>query len=164
MPAGGRLLGFVPPEGPGVRNDVGVEVGDEVSLFYDPMISKLIVHAQDRPAAVRRLGRALDDYAVLGVPTNLPLLRRIAAHPAFAAGETTTRFLEEHTAHRNRNPSRPFPREAVLLAAAAELCKRARVPGTLRGRTLATARCLPPPVPGRGRHARGRGRALGRSA
>ena len=96
VPAGGRVLGFVPPEGPGVRNDVGVEVGDEVSLFYDPMISKLIVHAQDRTAAVRRLGRALDDYAVLGVPTNLPLLRRIAAHPAFATGETTTRFLEEH--------------------------------------------------------------------
>jgi len=74
LPAGGRLLAFLPPEGPGIRNDAGVETGDEVSLFYDPMLAKLVVHASDRASAVRRLRNALLDYVVLGVPTNLPLL------------------------------------------------------------------------------------------
>jgi 3-methylcrotonyl-CoA carboxylase alpha subunit len=120
LPTGGRLLAFDPAEGPGVRNDAGVETGDEVSLHYDSMLAKLIVYAPDRDAAVRRLRRALRDYTVLGVPTNLPLLRRIAGHPAFAAGETTVRFLEEHDLS-GAPPDSSVPREAVLLAVAAEL-------------------------------------------
>ncbi len=122
LPSGGRLLGFTPPEGPGIRNDTGFEAGDEVPINYDPMISKLIVHAPSRPAAVRRLRRALDDYEILGMSTNLPLLRRIAAAPAFASGETTTGFLEEHNLT-GPQPEPPAPREAVLLAAAAELSR-----------------------------------------
>jgi 3-methylcrotonyl-CoA carboxylase alpha subunit len=120
LPAGGRLLLFSPPEGPGVRNDVGVESGDEVSVHYDPMISKLVVFAPNREMAVRRLKRALEDYTILGVPTNLPLLRRIAGHSAFATGETTTDFLEKH---RLAEPpvEIPVPTEAILLAAAGEL-------------------------------------------
>jgi 3-methylcrotonyl-CoA carboxylase alpha subunit len=120
LPAGGRLLLFSPPEGPGIRNDVGVESGDEVSVHYDPMISKLVVFAPNREMAVRRLRRALEDYTILGVPTNLPLLRRIAEHPAFATGETTTDFLEKH---RLAEPpvEIPVPTEAILLAAAGEL-------------------------------------------
>ena len=96
LPVGGKLLRFAPSEGPGIRNDTGVETGDEVSLHYDPMIAKLIVFAEDREKAVLRLRRALGDYTVLGVPTNLPLLRRITDHPSFQAGETTIEFLEEH--------------------------------------------------------------------
>ncbi|WP_162924566.1 acetyl/propionyl/methylcrotonyl-CoA carboxylase subunit alpha [Rubrobacter indicoceani] len=95
-PAGGRLLAFDPPTGVGIRNDSGVETGDEVPLFYDAMISKLIVRAPDRGTAVSRLAAALDEYTVVGTETNLPLLRGIAATPAFAAGETTTDFLEIH--------------------------------------------------------------------
>jgi 3-methylcrotonyl-CoA carboxylase alpha subunit len=125
LPAGGRLLAFDPAEGPGIRNDAGVETGDEVSLHYDPMLAKLIVYAPDRDAAVRRLRRALRDYTVLGVPTNLPLLRRVAGHPAFAAGETTVRFLEEHDLT-EAPPDSAVPREAVLLAAAAELSLHAQ--------------------------------------
>ena len=124
LPAGGRLLAFDPPEGPGVRNDAGVEAGDEISLHYDPMLAKLIVFAPDRFSAVRRLRRGLGDYAVLGAPTNLPLLRRVADHPAFAAGETTVRFLEEHRLT-EASPEPPVPREAVLLAAAAEISRDA---------------------------------------
>jgi 3-methylcrotonyl-CoA carboxylase alpha subunit len=124
LPAGGRLLALAPPEGPGVRNDAGFEAGDEISLHYDPMLAKLVVYAPDRTSAVRRLRRALRDYAVLGVPTNLPLLRRVADHPAFAAGETTVRFLEEHRLT-DAPPEPPVPREAVLLAAAGELSRGA---------------------------------------
>ena len=124
LPAGGKLLAFAPTEGPGIRNDAGVEAGDEVSLHYDPMLAKLIVSAPDRDVAVRRLRRSLHDYTVLGLPTNLPLLRRIAGHPAFAAGETTVRFLEDHRL--TQAPPEPeVPPEAVLLAAAADLSRQA---------------------------------------
>jgi 3-methylcrotonyl-CoA carboxylase alpha subunit len=120
MPSGGRLEAFSPPEGAGVRNDAGFEAGDEVPLNYDAMLAKLIVYAPDRPAAVRRLRRSLADYEVLGPSTNLPLLRRIAANRAFEAGETTTHFLEEHGLT-EPPPVHPVPREALILAAAAEL-------------------------------------------
>ncbi len=120
FPSGGELLAFVPPEGPGVRNDLGFEAGDNVPLDYDPMLAKLIVAAPDRPTAVRRLRSSLADYGVAGVTTNLPLLRRIAHHPAFLEGHTTTGFLDLHNLTDPPAPE-PVPREALLLAAAAEI-------------------------------------------
>ena len=122
LPAGGKLLLFAPSEGPGIRNDTGVETGDEVSLHYDPMVAKLIVFASDREKAILRLRRALGDYTLLGVPTNLPLLRRIAHHPSFEIGETTIDFLEEHELT-EASPAPSPPEEAVLLAAAGELSR-----------------------------------------
>jgi len=120
MPSGGILKTFSPPEGAGVRNDTGFEAGDEIPLNYDAMLAKLIVYAPYRSATVRRLKRSLTGYEILGPSSNLPLLRRIAVHPAFEAGETTTRFLEEHSLTEPQ-PEQPVPREALLLAAAAEL-------------------------------------------
>jgi 3-methylcrotonyl-CoA carboxylase alpha subunit len=120
MPSGGLLETFSTPEGAGIRNDAGFEAGDGVPLNYDAMLAKLIVSASDRPPAVRRLRRALTDYEILGPSSNLPLLRRIAAHPAFERGETTTRFLEEyHLAE--PPPAKPVPHEALVLASAAEI-------------------------------------------
>ena len=120
MPSGGLLETFSLPEGAGIRNDAGFEVGDEVPLNYDAMLAKLLVSAPDRPSAVRRLRRALTDYEILGPSSNLPLLRCIAAHPAFEAGETTTRFLEGNNIIESK-PEKPVPREAMILASAAEL-------------------------------------------
>ncbi|HET6688225.1 MAG TPA: biotin carboxylase N-terminal domain-containing protein, partial [Rubrobacter sp.] len=120
MPSGGLLETFSPPEGAGIRNDAGFEVGDEVPINYDAMIAKLIVSASDRPSAVRRLRRALTDYEILGLSSNLPLLERIAAHPAFERGQTTIRFLEEHTLT-ELQPEKPVPHVALMLASAAEL-------------------------------------------
>jgi len=82
--------------GPGVRWDVGVEEGSIVSPHYDPLLGKLIVYGEDRPAAIRRLQKILDETVVLGVQTNLPFLQAVAAHPAFVSGETTTAFIERH--------------------------------------------------------------------
>jgi 3-methylcrotonyl-CoA carboxylase alpha subunit len=96
LPAIGRLALFALPEGPGVRVDAGLASGDEVTVHYDPLLAKLIVFGEDRAAAVARLGRALDELAVLGLTTNLPLLRALAAHPAYGAGDTHTGFLSEH--------------------------------------------------------------------
>ncbi len=96
LPSIGQVALFTPPEGPGVRNDVGVASGDDVGVNYDPLLAKLIVTAPTRQAAIGRLQRALADYAVLGVTTNLPLLQAIMTHPAFSAGDTTTDFLQTY--------------------------------------------------------------------
>jgi 3-methylcrotonyl-CoA carboxylase alpha subunit len=120
MPSGGMLQAFSPPEGAGIRNDAGFQAGDEIPLDYDAMLAKLIVSAPDRKAAVRRLRRALADYEILGPSSNLPLLRRIAANTEFERGKTTTNFLQKHDLT-ERPTERPVPREALLLAAAAEL-------------------------------------------
>jgi len=120
MPSGGLLEAFSLPEGAGIRNDAGFEAGDEIPLDYDAMLAKLIVSAPERQAAVRRLRRALTDYEILGPSSNLPLLERIAANSAFEAGETTTRFLQQHSLTEPQ-PAQPLPREALLLASAAEL-------------------------------------------
>jgi 3-methylcrotonyl-CoA carboxylase alpha subunit len=117
LPSIGRLQVFDPPLGEGIRNDQGVASGDEVTPYYDPMLAKLIVSGPDRTTAIARLQHALDHYGVLGVSTNLPLLRAIAAHPAFAAGATTTAFLNDvGLAGASFGSSTPDPE--VLIAAA----------------------------------------------
>ncbi|MBW8270893.1 acetyl/propionyl/methylcrotonyl-CoA carboxylase subunit alpha [Caldovatus aquaticus] len=100
LPSTGRLVHLRQPrEVPGrVRVDTGVREGDAITPHYDPMIAKLIVWGEDRPAALRRLVAALGEYEVVGVRTNLGLLRAIAAHPAFAAGELDTGFIARHAA------------------------------------------------------------------
>ena len=96
LPSPGRIAWLHEPSGPWVRNDCGVRSGSEVSSFYDPMISKLIVWGEDRPAAVARMKRALRDYAILGVTTNRDYLLDIIGHEAFAKGELHTGFVEQH--------------------------------------------------------------------
>ncbi len=96
LPSTGTVYSFVEPEGPGIRVDSGIEINDEISQFYDPMIAKLIVYGEDRPAAIERLKAALKQLAIFGVKTNAQLLLAIAIHPAFQAGLTFTNFLEEY--------------------------------------------------------------------
>jgi 3-methylcrotonyl-CoA carboxylase alpha subunit len=117
LPSVGHVALFAPPEGPGVRNDVGLASGDEVTVNYDPMLAKLIVAAPTRDAAIGRLQRALDDYAVLGLTTNIALLQAVVAHPAFAAGDTTTDFLETHAVADALQQNNFVPAEALCAAA-----------------------------------------------
>ena len=81
-----------------VRIDSGVRAGDAITPYYDPMIAKLVVHGENRGEAVRRLGAALAEYEIVGVKTNLDLLRAIAAHPDFARGALDTGFIARHAA------------------------------------------------------------------
>jgi len=97
LPSTGTISSFVSPGGPGVRVDSGVQSGDEISQYYDPMIAKLIVYGEDRPAAIARLRDALRQQAVFGVQTNASLLLAIADHPAFSEGQTYTNFLETYS-------------------------------------------------------------------
>jgi 3-methylcrotonyl-CoA carboxylase alpha subunit len=117
LPSTGRLVhvGF-PLEGADVRIDAGVESGDEITPWYDPMIAKLIVRGADRAAALARLRQALADVEIAGVKTNIAFLRRLAASRAFSRAELDTGLIE-----RNRTELFPEPAAAgtELLAAAA---------------------------------------------
>ena len=107
---------YAPPElrasgaGGAVRLDSGVEQGDEVSVFYDPMLAKLIVRGADRPLALRAMQRALAGWESSGLPTNVPFLRRVCASEAFSAGHVHTAFIEEHKAELlPSSPAAPWP-------------------------------------------------------
>ncbi len=93
-PSTGRLLRWRPPSGPGLRLDSGVVQGQEVSIYYDPMLAKLIAWAPGRELSLRRMEVALAQFVALGVATNLPLLRAVVGHPQFQRGEYDTGFLE----------------------------------------------------------------------
>ncbi|MET9542437.1 biotin carboxylase N-terminal domain-containing protein [Streptomyces sp. NPDC006553] len=94
LPSGGTVLALNEPAGEGVRTDSGLSEGTEVSSLYDPMLSKVIVHAEDRPTALRRLRAALADTVTLGVPTNAGFLRRLLAHEDVVKGALDTGLVE----------------------------------------------------------------------
>ena len=93
-PSPGILAALRLPEGPGVRNDIGVEQGSVVPIDYDPMLGKLIVRGADRPEAIGRLRRALCDYEITGVETTLPLFRALVADEEFLRGAFDVQWLD----------------------------------------------------------------------
>ncbi|MFH1843665.1 MAG: acetyl-CoA carboxylase biotin carboxylase subunit [bacterium] len=95
-PSLGHILRLREPAGPGIRVDSGFGQGDEVSMYYDPMIAKLSVHGADRAAAIDRALDALRQYVVLGITTNTEYLLEILDHEAYRAGDTHTGFLSDH--------------------------------------------------------------------
>ncbi|WP_409283419.1 acetyl/propionyl/methylcrotonyl-CoA carboxylase subunit alpha [Pseudomonas protegens] len=108
LPATGRLeLYRESAAGPGRRVDSGVEEGDSVSPFYDPMLGKLIAWGEDREQARLRLLSMLDEFAIGGLKTNLAFLRRIIAHPAFAEAQLDTGFIPRHQEQLLPAPSEP---------------------------------------------------------
>lgn len=97
LPSTGTLhLLKTPEESDVVRVDTGVEQGDEVSVFYDPMIAKLVVKGETREVALKRLLHALGNYHIEGVSTNIDFLKRVASNEAFVNAELTTTFVEKH--------------------------------------------------------------------
>jgi 3-methylcrotonyl-CoA carboxylase alpha subunit len=120
LPSTGTIVRWSPPEGPGVRVDAGVTTGSEVSVYYDPMLAKLIVFGSDRAHAVARLTTALESFGIDGVRANVPLLLWIARNDAFRAGDTTTSFLAKYL-DESIFTRDTLPREAALLCAAALL-------------------------------------------
>ncbi len=96
MPSSGEILFLKEPEGPGVRYDGGILQGSSVSIFYDPILAKLIAWGKDRPQAVERMLRALKEYEIGGIQTNIPFLIRVMENEKFKRGEYTTAFIEEN--------------------------------------------------------------------
>jgi acetyl-CoA carboxylase biotin carboxylase subunit len=114
LPSPGTISSLRVPSGPGIRDDSGVTEGSVISVHYDPMISKLCTWGETRDQAIGRMRRALAEYHVGGIKTNLPFHRVVMRHPAFIAGETDTGFIERHKA--TLQPATPDEEAAELAA------------------------------------------------
>ncbi|MCK5620686.1 MAG: acetyl/propionyl-CoA carboxylase subunit alpha, partial [Alphaproteobacteria bacterium] len=120
MPSIGRLSRYRPPEENGdVRVDTGVYEGGEISMYYDPMIAKLIAGGRTRDEAVQRMRGALDAYYIRGVSHNIPFLAALMAHPRFAEGRLSTGFIDEEypEGFRTQDALHDDPRLLVAVAA-----------------------------------------------
>ncbi len=130
LPSPGVIETLTTPSGPGVRDDGGAYQGCTISSFYDPLISKLSVWAPTRERAIARMRRALTEYVVTGIRTNLAFHEKLFAHPEFAAGRYDTGFIDRHKddllGHLRVNDDR---REAVAVALAVAAARMERATG-----------------------------------
>lgn len=101
LPDTGKLITYQPPQGPGVRVDDGFVEGQEIPIYYDPMIAKLITYGKDRNEAIQRMIRAIEDYRINGVKTTLDFCKFVMQHEAFVSGNFDTHFVS----HYFSNPS-----------------------------------------------------------
>ena len=127
LPSTGRLIHLAPPaESLNVRVDTGIEQGDEITPFYDPMIAKLIVWDVDRNAALARMRQALADYRIVGVTANVDFLSRLVACPAFANADLDTGLIEKSRDFLFPEQAEP-PKNVFFIAAVAELLREQAV-------------------------------------
>jgi pyruvate carboxylase subunit A len=96
MPSPGKIKMYRHPIGPGIRIESGVDRGSTLPLYYDPMISKLVVWDRTREDAIRRMRAALPGYIITGVKTNIPLVKTIMINEHFLRGDFSTNFIEVH--------------------------------------------------------------------
>jgi acetyl-CoA carboxylase biotin carboxylase subunit len=125
LPSPGTITAYRPPEGPGVRNDSGVYLGSEVTVYYDPLLAKLCCWGRDRREAIERTRRALAEYVVKGVKTSIPFHRRVLENAKFLSGRFDTSFIETEM-------RAPQPADAEALRVAAVLAAMAAGGGTRR--------------------------------
>lgn len=139
LPSTGRLIYYRPPaETDNVRVDTGVFEGGEVSMFYDPMIAKLITHGKDRDDAINRMRTALDKFVIRGVTSNLPFLSALMAHDHFASGEISTNTIaQEYPDGFDAAAAAPEDPAAMVVVAAAMVRsyrdRAAKIEGQLDG-------------------------------
>jgi propionyl-CoA carboxylase alpha chain len=135
LPSTGRLVRYLPPaatmhaaqpvpEGGGVRVDTGVTEGGEISMYYDSMIAKLIVHGLDRDDAIAKMREALNGFVIRGVSSNIPFQAALLAHPKFVSGEFNTGFIAQHYAQGFRAEDVPHDDPSFLIALAAAAYRR----------------------------------------
>jgi acetyl-CoA carboxylase biotin carboxylase subunit len=130
LPSPGRIESLSVPSGPGVRDDGGAYAGCDISSFYDPLISKLCTWAPTRERALARMRRALSEYVVTGIRTNLAFHEKLLAHPDFVAGRYDTGFLERHKEMLLGYPAVPDDmREAFAVAVAIAAARLERAAG-----------------------------------
>ena len=146
LPSTGRLTRYRPPEeqtanGTTVRNDTGVYEGSEISLYYDPMIAKLVTHAPTRAAAIAAQSDALDAFVIDGIRHNIPFLAALMAHPRWQAGKLSTGFIAEEFPG-GFHAAAPQGETAKVLAAVAAAIdhvlgeRKRRISGQLGGKTV----------------------------
>lgn len=138
LPSPGKILYLKSPQGPGIRNDTGIFNGWEVPIHYDPILAKLIVWAEDREKACRRMETALGEYVVLGLKTCIGFLRDVIAHPQFRAGRLSTDFLVRHfEGWESSGGGKERDIALAALAAAIESNARSRKTGVVSSRDAA---------------------------
>ena len=127
LPSTGRLVRYIPPAASAnIRVDSGVEEGGDISMFYDPMIAKLVATGETRDAAIRHMREALDAYYIRGVSHNIPFLNAVMTHPRFIEGDLTTAFIDEtygdgfSLAHMAQDDPAMFVAVAAVARAAAD--------------------------------------------
>jgi len=130
MPRPGKIEGLRLPEGLGLRNDCGVYEGAEVSIYYDPMIAKLICWGENRVEAILRMRRALREYQVRGIKTNISFHQWILRHPRFMSGDFNTGFIDQE--YRASNNEEVLPHKEIALASAAIAALHGEQERTLR--------------------------------
>ncbi len=138
MPSIGSIIHYTEPSGPGVRVDSGVMAGTEVSIDYDPIMAKLIVHAPDRKSAIVKMIDALHNYKILGVKTSKRFMVDVLSHKEFIEGHTYTDFIEKHMNGREIDAA-DFKELATALAAVEAMATSTVVAGGSNGNTSATA-------------------------
>lgn len=117
IPSPGKIHAFHAPEGPGVRHDTGIYAGAEISIYYDPMISKLIVHAESRELAIDKMLRALKEFEINGPRNNLNFLRALLDDATFRQGDGHTQYIDQTPLLAKPKPT-DMPWEMILAAAA----------------------------------------------
>ena len=146
LPSTGRLTRYRPPKeasanGVTVRNDTGVYEGGEISIYYDPMIAKLVTHAPTRNAAIAAQSDALDSFVVDGIRHNIPFLAALMAHPRWQAGKLSTGFIAEEFPngfHAHAPEGQPADVLAAVAAAIDHVLgeRKRRISGQLSGRSV----------------------------
>ena len=157
LPSPGRILHLRVPAGPGIRDDSGVTSGLDVPIFYDPMISKLVAWAEDRPAAIARMRRALHEYVVAGIRTTVPFFTWLFTQPDFLAGRFHTTYLDEILESRNGRPFVEPDAATEEVAAMAAALQAALSPAALASLSSGNAGTAAPS----GRHWKSRARDEG---
>jgi acetyl-CoA carboxylase, biotin carboxylase subunit len=120
LPSTGKVTMLAAPTGPGVRWDGGIHEGSDISLYYDPMLAKLITYADDREAAIDRMARALAELNIVGVETSVPFHMRVMQEADFRSGDINIRYLELHPAMADVKPDDVTARNAAIAAALLE--------------------------------------------
>ena len=118
LPSPGRITRLRIPQGPGIRDDGGVYEGSEVSIYYDPMISKFAVYGKDREQAIERMRRALMEYQIGGIKTTLGFFREVMEDPEFVAGRLDTAFIAGFNSRRKETEADRTEQDLAIVAAA----------------------------------------------
>ena len=118
LPSTGKLLAVDPPSGPFIRVENSVRAGDEVSVFYDPLVAKVVAWGEDRPQAIERMLRALDEFVIAGIQTTIPFCRFVLRDQEFGAGRFDTHFVSERFRARDLGVIGSTTAEAAAIAAA----------------------------------------------
>ncbi len=140
MPSPGRITRLRVPQGPGVRDDGGVYEGCEVSIYYDPMISKLAVYGRDRAEAIGRMRRALLEYEVSGIKTTLPFFREVMEDEEFVAGNLDTGFIPRFNERKKATEIDETGLDMVVIAAALAYSKSQKAVSVSNGNGTKTSR------------------------